>query len=119
MHPQRPSRRDDGFPADVRQLVYEHVSSIGALDLILLLRGGRQDSWSVDEVSRRLRCPPRWAAQHLEQMRDSGLLDAEDDGRYAFRPRDARLHAAVDALAQAYAERQRDVVTLILSVPGA
>ena len=106
------------FPADVRRLVIEHVNSIGALDLVLLLCGGQQESWSVEDVSRDLRCPPRWAAMHLEQMRHAGLLEAGHDGRYAFRPRDARLRAAVEALEEAYATRKGDVVSLILSVPG-
>jgi hypothetical protein len=123
MRAQRRSPPDDvprraAFPADVRRLVIEHVNSIGALDLVLLLRGGRQEWWTVEDVSRDLRCPPRWAAMHLEQMRDAGLLEAGDDGRYAFRPRGARLRAAVEALEEAYATRKGDVVRLILSVPG-
>ena len=119
----RRSPQDDltgrpAFPDDVRRLVAEHVNSIGALDLVLLLRGGQQEWWRVEEITQCLRCPRRWAATHLEQMRHSGLLDALDDGRFSFRPRDERLRAAVDALEEAYTSRKRDVVELILSVPS-
>jgi hypothetical protein len=104
------------FSADVRRLVIEHVNSIGALDLLLLLRGGQQEWWTVEDVSRDLRCPPRWAAMQLEQMRHARLLESGDDGRYAFRPRGARLAVAVKALEEAYTTRKRDVLRLILSV---
>ncbi len=74
----------------------------------------------MDDVCDALRCPPRWAAVHLEGMQEGGLLDAAGDSprRYAFRPRDGQLGAAVDDLAEAYSTRTGDVVKLIFSLPG-
>lgn len=98
----------------------EHVHSIGALDLLMLMRDDTERWWTVDDVRDALRCPPRWAAVHLEGMREGGLLAANGNSprRYAFRPRDEPLRTAVDDLAEAYSTRTSDVVKLIFSVPG-
>jgi DNA-binding IclR family transcriptional regulator len=104
----------------VRRLVAEQVDSIGALDLLMLLRQDKGRWWTADSVCEALRCPRRWAVVHLERMHQDGLLTADGDSprRYAFRPRDAALGAAADDLADAYTTRTGDVVKLIFSLPG-
>lgn len=112
--------RRAGFSGDARRLVVEQVHSIGALDLLVLMREDPGRWWTVDDVCNTLRCPPRWAVVHLEGMQEGGLLEASGDAprRYAFRPRDGQLGSAVDELAEAYSTRTGDVVKLIFSLPG-
>ena len=86
----------------------------------MLMREDAERWWTADDVCDALRCPPRWAAVHLEGMREGGLVAANGDTprRYAFRPHDEPLRTAVDDLAEAYSTRTSDVVKLIFSVPG-
>jgi hypothetical protein len=110
-------RREDWLPDDARRLIAENVDSVGALDLLLLVRGEPERWWSPEEVSDALHCPARWAALQLEALQSGGLLAADGDGgcRYAFRPRSARLTDAVNALAEAYTTHAREVVWLIFT----
>jgi hypothetical protein len=102
---------------DARQLIAERVHSVGALDLLLLVRDEPDRWWSAEEVSATMNCPARWAALRLDEMHAGGLLAAAGDGdrRFAFQPRTDRLADAVDALARAYAAHAGDVVRLIFA----
>jgi hypothetical protein len=102
---------------DARRLIAERLHSVGALDLLLLVRDEPNRWWSAEEVSATLNCPARWAALQLDDLRAAGLLIAAGDGdrRYAFRPESARLEDAVDAVAHAYARHAGDVVRLIFA----
>ena len=106
--------------ADVRRLIAEQLHSIGALDLLMLMHAEPERWWTVEEVCAALQCPPRWAALHLEDLHDGGLLGAEGNSerRYAFQPRGERIAAAADALADAYVTRRRDVVKFIFAMPS-
>jgi hypothetical protein len=101
-------------------LMVDHLHSVGALDLFMLLRTDGDRWWSADDVREALRCPRRWAVLHLEDLGEAGLLDTHDDGvrRYAFAPRDDRLAEAADALATAYSTRTREVLQLLLAMPA-
>jgi DNA-binding IclR family transcriptional regulator len=105
------------LPGEARRLINDSVHSVGVLDLLVLLRVEPERWWTPQEVAERLPCPVGWAAQELESLHAGGLLDVDGDEerRYLFRPRSARLADAVDALAEAYAANMPDVVRLILS----
>jgi DNA-binding IclR family transcriptional regulator len=103
---------------DVRRLIAEHVHSVGALDLLVLLRDDRGRSWTAGEIADALDCPAPWAERELAQLRAGGLVKADGEGRYAYRPHSARLAKAMDALARAYATDTREVVRLIFAKRG-
>ena len=96
-------------------MIDDSVHSVGVLDLLLLLRGEPERRWAPEEISGALHCPVGWAAVELERLRSSGLVEADADRRYGFRPRSARLAQAVDALADAYTTHTPEVVRLIFS----
>ena len=101
-----------------RRLIAEHVDSVGALDLLVLARGQPGRWWTAGDICDALQCPPRWATLHLERLRTADVLEAKGDRvrRYRFTPRDAGVAEAVDAVADAYAARPREVVKLIFSL---
>lgn len=91
---------------------------MGALDLLVLVRDHPGRWWTVSDICEALRCPPGWAALHLESLDAAEVLEANDerDRGYRFRPRDAGVAESVDAVADAYATRPREVVKLIFSL---
>lgn len=112
-----PRRRP--LPADARRLIEHNVHSVGVLDLLLLAREEPERWWTPGEISEHLHCPVRWASTELGNLRAGGLLEADGDRGYRFRPRDLRLAQAVEALAAAYTEQTRDVVGFIFSAESA
>lgn len=91
------------------RLLAKHVDSVGALDLLLLLHGGRDRAWSSDELCRALRCPEPWVEGQLVQLIGLELLAEVDDGRYQYR-RGRRFGPAVDDIARV-CRRDRAAVT--------
>jgi len=105
--------------AAARRLIAETIRSVGALDLLLMLRNDPDRWWTARELSDALRCPTGWAERELEHLREGNLLAsaAAGDGEvaYAFRSAGPRLAEAVDALTAAYATNTREVVRLIFA----
>jgi hypothetical protein len=91
------------------RLLAEHVDSVGALDLLLLLHGGRDRSWSADELCQSVRCPESWIEGQLVQLIALELLAEVEYGRYEYR-RGRRFGPAVDEIAHA-CRRDRAAVT--------
>jgi hypothetical protein len=83
------------------RLIAEHVDSVGALDLLLLLHGGRDRAWSAEELCRALRCPETWVEGQIARLIELGLLAATENGRHQYR-RGRRHGPAVDELARAH-----------------
>jgi len=110
--------RGEAMPPDVRRLIADHVHSVGALDLLLLLRDDPDRWWSARDVARTIRCPVAWAERELERLSRGALVAASGDGdSFAFRPADAALARAVETLSRFYVSHAREIVGLILAVP--
>jgi hypothetical protein len=101
----------------VRTLIRRHISSVGGLELLLLLRAERDRSWSVDEICKGLGCPPSWASTQLEGMGRAGLFEAVE-GEWRFAPATDELEDATRALAAAHRRNPRDVVRFVFATPG-
>jgi hypothetical protein len=91
------------------RLIAEHVESVGTLDLLLLLHGGRGREWSSAELCETLRCPDGWIEGRLAQLIELGLLAEVGDDRYQYR-RGGRFGPAVDDIARV-CRRDRATVT--------
>jgi hypothetical protein len=91
------------------RLIAEHVDSVGALDLLLLLHGGRDRTWSSTELCEALRCPDGWIEEQLARLVALGLLAEAEDDRYRYR-RGRRFGPAVDDIAR-MCRRDRATVT--------
>jgi DNA-binding IclR family transcriptional regulator len=96
------------------RLIADPVDSVGALDLLVLMRE-REHAWTPEEIAGALHCPVPWAEQKLQHLHTGGLLAADGERRYLYRPRTGRLGKAMDALAEAYATRPREVVRQIFA----
>lgn len=94
------------------------VASVWELELLLLLRRGRDRDWTHDQLVRELRASPSIIGKGLERLQKAGLVVADDAlCRYAAAGR--HLDELVDRLDQLYRARPTTVMNAVLGAPNA
>jgi hypothetical protein len=108
-----------GLPEEVRRFVVDHIDSVEQLEILLLLHGQRERTWTAETVARELRIAPISAGERLEEFLRGGLLTRTDGPpvEYRYAPGSTKLEAAVDGLSRAYSERRVTVINFIFSKP--
>ncbi len=109
------------IPGDVLRFINANIESVGQLELLLLIRDGRDRDWSAVEASRALASSPESTALRLADLDDHGLVarrEGPDGARYRYRPSSPAVDATIGALADAYARRRTTVIKLIFSQPN-
>lgn len=106
-----------GVPDDVAQLIESHIDSVEKLEVLLLLRGEQDRSWTSDDVSRELRRNPSSVSRGLKQLAERGLLQGSLRDGWRFAPTDPALEQRVGRLAETYATRRVSVIQLIVANP--
>ena len=99
-----------------QRLIAHHVDSVGALDLLLLLHGGRDRDWSVGELCEQLRCPEPWATEQLDRMLAAGVVAEVAPGRLRHQ-RGTRHDRAVDEIALACRKNRAALIRLVFARP--
>lgn len=107
----------NGLPADVVELIAQHIVSIEQLEILLLFRARSEESWTAKQVSQELRTAELSATEHLARLHACGFVQHSSDGAFAYAPASEALRRAVDGLATAYAERRYTVIDLIFAKP--
>jgi hypothetical protein len=107
---------EEGLSQDVVRFVQRHISSASQLDVLLLLRGAPERSWSAHAVAGEVYSDVGAIAQLLDNLAGQGFLETTTDG-YRYKPRTAALRAGVETLADAYSRRRHRVVRAIYEVP--
>jgi hypothetical protein len=93
--------------------VREHVRSVWALELLMLMKRQPERGWTAEELVRELRAAMGLVSDNLHRFERSGLVVRLDDGRYGFRPAAPVLQELCDELEAAYRQRPVAVVNLI------
>lgn len=106
-----------GISDHVRTLIADQIESVVQLEILLLLRESPEREFAAREVADALRIGPAWAEPHLLGLCARGILTctSEPEKRYRYHPISSELAAAIDELAQCYAERRVSVTALIFS----
>jgi hypothetical protein len=108
---------DPDLPESVQRFIRQHISSVEAVEVLLLLHGSPDRDWTGQQVSKELYSQPEAAQFRLDDLAGRGLLSREGDA-FRYRPTSRDLAAAVDALAETYARRRVRVVSFIFSPPS-
>ena len=96
----------------------EHIPSVLALEVLLLLRASAARSWNAAALATELRIELSFAEAELEALVRSGLLTrSPEDATYRYAPDAEQLDAVVDELATAYEKSRVSIVTLIYAYP--
>lgn len=100
---------DQGLAGFVR----EHIRSVWALELLLLLRGEREKCWAPADLVRELRASTSLVNDNLLRFQRSGLAVEDDAGCFRYAPAGPVLDKLCDQLESAYRERPVAVINLI------
>ena len=103
------------MPADraVFQFIREHLRSVWALELLLLLKRDPERCWSVGELVRDLRASHGLVADNLAALQGAGLVIPDDQGCFRYRPAAPTLAQLVDQLEAAYRAKPVTVIRWI------
>lgn len=107
------------IPEEVRDLLTRCISSVEALEVLLLLQRTAERWWTPDAVAAELRTSRASAARRLEEFGKAGFLDVRlgEDVNYRYAPSSEGTARAVSLLADTYRERRVSVINLIFSKP--
>jgi hypothetical protein len=109
---------EEGFSQALEQLVAQHVASVAALEVLLLLRTSRPRDLDAATVATQLRIDPHFASLQLEALARARLIEpTSGDPRYRYAPETPELEAVVGELETAYARRRVSLVSLIHAAP--
>ena len=107
---------DSPFDPEVKTFVVDNVRSVWALELLLLLRKGRERAWTAKELTRRFPTTVSLVDAALEQFRLFGLVRRDGAGA-RYEPAADFLDELCDKLEAAYRERPAAVRSLIGKQP--
>lgn len=108
----------DDVSNDVRTFIHQYISSVGHLEVLLLLFREPGKHWTAEGVSQELRTNPSYAEAQLGQLTHSGLLQAQDKStREYYFPVDCDQKQLVETLANLYTIRRTTIVNIIYTPP--
>lgn len=98
---------------DLAAFVREHVRSVWALELLLLLKKDPDRCWTPVELVRELRASTGLVNDNLQRFERGGIAVRDDQGCFRYAPAAAVLSEFCDGLEQAYKTRPVAIVNLI------
>ena len=102
---------------DTVSFVRAAISSVCALELLILLRRERQRCFRPDQLVRELRSSQLAVAQALQHLTKSGLIEEMPESGYRYQQGSVQLDAICDRLESDYARRPVKIVRAILEAP--
>ena len=97
---------------DVTEFIHAYITSIWALELLLLLRREPERAWTPAALVRELRASAKLVDDNLARFERNGLALPSRDG-WRFRVANPRLDALIGKLAAMHRERPMHVMSMI------
>lgn len=98
---------------DLLSFVREHIRSVWALELLLLLRRDVGRCWEPADLVRELRASQMLVNDNLAKLQDAGLALRDDAGCWRYAPAAPALDVLCEDLEAAYRERPVAVINMI------
>ncbi|MGE0527375.1 MAG: hypothetical protein AB7G93_22705 [Bdellovibrionales bacterium] len=105
----------DDIPYEVREFIKRNVSSVGHLEVLMLLKRDPSRSWTADSLSAELRTNPSYATQQLRELLDFGLVAKIDDAFCC--SQEPEVLNQLTQLEAVYRLRRTTVINFIYSQP--
>jgi hypothetical protein len=102
---------------DLLSFVTASIRSVWALELLLLLKGNPQQSWTSDRLILELRSSPVVIADALASLTGAGLVIEDVGQTYRYGAASTALDRLVSELEHLYAARPTTVVKAIVASP--
>jgi hypothetical protein len=100
---------------ELTAFVREHMRSVWAVELLLLLRRDAQRCWTAEDLVRELRASTNLVRDNLAAFERSGLAVCDDAGGWRYAPAGPALDGLATRLEAAYRQRPVAVINLIAS----
>ena len=102
---------------DLAGFVREHVRSVWAVELLLVLRRDPERCWPPADLVRELRASSTLVSDNLQRLEHSGLAVKDDADCWRYSPANPQLDDLAARLEAAYRERPVSVINLIAAPP--
>jgi hypothetical protein len=103
---------------DLLTFVAESISSVWALELLLLLRRDAQRSWQSHELIGEMRSSAAVIAAALAALHNAGLVVKDGTDGYRYQAASERLDHLVSELEREYAAKPMTVIKAIVAAPS-
>lgn len=104
------------YSSEVRRFILAHIPSVPHLEALLLMRAEASIPWSGAALAARLYISHKVAEGLLEDLAAAGLVQADGDCGYTYRPAREELVGVVAELAAAYSRHVVEIAKLIHSI---
>ena len=98
---------------DLADFVREHLRSVWAVELLLLMKRTPDRCWLPADLVRELRAATGLVNDNLQRFERGGLAVCEDEGCYRYRPAAPVIAELCDRLETAYRERPVSIINII------
>jgi len=98
---------------DLADFVREHLRSVWAVELLLLMKRTPDRCWPPAELVRELRAATGLVNDNLQRFERGGLAVREDEACYRYRPAAPVIAELCDRLETAYRERPVSIINII------
>lgn len=98
---------------DLPEMIRAHISSVWALELILLVRRTSERTWLAQELSDELRARTELVTSCMDYFERVGLVSRDEHDRYRYSAVSAAMDEFCAALAAEYKARPVAVINLI------
>lgn len=104
------------LPIDVKDLLTDHIDSVGHLEVLLTFFNNKNRSWSPLSMSHELRSNETIIRQQMLKLSESGFIQEIQKDEFKYSPSE-KLDARVDHLCQTYKVMSVAVIAFIYEKP--
>lgn len=108
---------DPDISEDVREMIQRHLATMDHVELLMILRGGRDESFTPAQLAARMRKPEQLVEMCLESLAGAGLAAQLSDRTYRYAALEGTLDRTADSVVRLYNERPVTLVRLLYERP--
>jgi hypothetical protein len=109
----------DGFPTAVEHFITAHIESLAQLEALVIIRQGRDRTWSCEDLTRQLYIRESECGAILDDLEKRGFIRRcrENAAVFRYEPASTAIDDLIGELAATYQQRRVAVITQIYSKP--
>jgi hypothetical protein len=111
------NRRGNVPEDDLLAFIATSMSSVWALELLLVLKRDPEKAWDAEHLIRELRSSPVVIDEALKRLQGAGLVMQDGAANYRYQAASPRLDELVSELEKAYATKPMTVIRAIIAAP--
>src|SRR5947208_1892177 len=103
---------------EILRFVSANVKSIWALELLLMMRRQSARAWRTEDLVTELRASIVVVREALASLGGTGLVAADEDGLFCYRPASDQLDSFVESTQGLYSSKPLTIINAIASAPN-